>query len=825
MQPHADWLRHAWPLAVLAMVLVLHTVVNAWWLATDNLPRMGDDAQHAMFAHEMHAIATESEWSVQGRVRALAFVSTGIYPPLFHYASMLSGLVFGPTRAGFAAINTPILWLLTFAVYVLAAHCLRPRYALLAAATCSALPLIAGASRLCITDLLTALWVTLALIVLMHADGLTKRREAILFGFLIGLGLLTRWMAPIYLAVPALVAVWEGWRQVRASSLPPDRQREATRGWLVNLGLAAAVMVLIAAPWYAPRVPQMLGVYAEYFRPLDGPSPFHAGGTAAPTVESATVPTERPVYLHDFGPFEPRTWVSYALLLNNKALFLPMLLLALAGVLIAMLPPRRRGMGYLLAAVLGSYLLLTLFWTVRAPAPRYLIPLLPALAVFPALALQAIPADRWRKGCVALCCAWLAFQFLHFSVAPISGLARAALPIFQDHPLVRDMDDSGLVVWSSHVNASGARIGPPYTGLNWIDRAFETMAQHEVRVLPGNRHQANVMLAGALKPSLESVQHLHWPRANPLDPASLRVGALINPYAPIARWPVERGTLGATFDEPVWLDAIALEGTLDAISFEYDDGVHGWRPLTTVRTHDGYGFQSFERVRVLSLRAADALEGPAQITAFHAIPQPRPMVLIEHADHPRDWPVDRIEVADYLVVVSPKGGDFFDPALDDFFALDAIEANLHGYWDERRITVHARRHARPVALDTLAGMRVEVIEAGDTLAGRWDMPWWRVGRWNALGLADHPEAWEAGGPVTLEASFPDPIAFGRIEAATSGAEARWEYRLQGEWSPLEDGVLPPGAVDALRLTLSPSEDGAAVGLRQVYLERLEAHAP
>ena len=818
--PRAALTRHGRPLAFLALILALHTVVNAWWLATDNLPRMGDDAQHAVFAREMHAIATNAEWSVQGRIKALALASTGIYPPLFHYASLAGGLVFGPSRAGFAAINTPILWLLTFAAYALAAHCLRPRYALLAAATCSALPMIAGVSRLCVTDLLTALWVTLALIALLHADGFNARRSAALFGLLMGLGLLTRWMVPLYLVVPVLVALAVGWGIVRAPSLPPERQRAATRRWMATLGLTAAVALLIAAPWYAPRIPQMLGVYTDYFRPLDGPSPFHAGGaTEATPPPSQVVPSSR-ITLDEFGPFELRTWISYALLLNNKGLFLPTSLLTLAGLLLAVCSPRRRDFGYLLAFVAGAYLVLTLFWAVRAPAPRYLIPMLPALAVFPALALQSIPWDRWRKAAVVLFGVWLLFQFAHFSIASISGLVRADIPLFRAHPLVRDTDDRGLVVWSAHVNASGARIGPPYTGLNWIDRAYEAMRTHEVQTLPGNRHQANVMLAGALKPSLESVQHEHWPQADPLESDSPRVRAMVNPYTPVAQWETDGVRLDVRFTEPLWLDAIGVEGGAVEIALEYRDSAHDWQPLVSINNLDGFGFQSFARVRVQSLRTVEPIEGTATITAYRFIPQPRPSILIEQAVRPRDWPEDRIEVADYLVVVSPKGRDYFAHAPQGFEAIEQFEANLHGYWDERRISVHARNHIRPLALDTTPGMRVEVIAGGETHEGRWDMPWWRLGRFNAPGIEGRPEAWVVNGPATIEVTLPEPIALGRIEAevTTRGTVASWEMHANGQWSPLDPSAPPDAPIDALRLTLTPAEPGGVVGLRQVHLE-------
>lgn len=822
---HAPWQAHAGALALLAVVLLLHAAVNAWWLRTDNLPRMGDDAQHAVFAHGILTIATKTDWSLPGRVRALLDPPTGIYPPLFHYAAAASGALFGPTRAGFAAVNTIFLAVLAALVYTLGTAFLRPRFALLAAATCTALPLVAGSSRLCITDLLTAVWAAAGLLALIHADGFHRRGPALAFGAVVGLGLLTRWMLPLYLAAPALVAFGIGALR-RDSWARPAEHAAARRRWWITLTMAGALVIVIAAPWYAPRIAELRSVHGDYFRPMDGPSPFHTGsvdipGAAATTPTRAAEPLSPPMQVADFGPWETRTWATYALLLNNKALFLPTSLLALAGLIVALTRARRDPrIGVVLAAILGTYIILTAFWAVRAPAPRYVLPMLPALALLPAIALQAIPAARWRTIATALFCGWLLLQFAQLSIASIPRLAYAALPVFQDHPYVRDTNDQGLALWAAQVNAGGARIGPPYTGRNWIDEVYAAMTAHEITTMPSHHHQANVMLAGALKPSLESLQHEHWPRRNPLDPASPRVRAVISPLAPIASGTRSPGE-ALSWPSPQWVDAVTVASTAPSLAWEWRTADGVWHPAAPVSPHDGFGIAAFPRIRATALRLDPAAPCAATLSACRLAPQPRPFVLIEHADAPSDWPLDRVSVADYLVVVSPV--DHPVPVIPDaaFHVLTDVEAPLLGYWEPGRVTVYARNQPRAIAFDTPPGLSVRVLEAGATEAGRWDIPWWRLGPLQAPALDDRPDAWRVQGPVRVEVTLPAPTALASLtaELTTPRAGVAWSYRTdaQGDWIPLEGDAPPPDPVGSLRLDLTPSALDSPIGVRRVTL--------
>lgn len=91
-------------------------------------------------------------------------------------------------------------------------------------------------------DLPLAAMVAVALYALARTDELSRRGRSLVFGLVLGLGMLTK---PPFAACMSGALAWGAWRSIRA----PDR---GTR--VVHLLGALGVAVLIALPWYGPRL-------------------------------------------------------------------------------------------------------------------------------------------------------------------------------------------------------------------------------------------------------------------------------------------------------------------------------------------------------------------------------------------------------------------------------------------------------------------------------------------------------------------------------------------------------------------------------------------
>jgi hypothetical protein len=330
------------PAIVLAGFLLV-AAVAAVWTAVDRRPPDWDHANHLE-----RAVLCERDLRA-GQVRAILERSS-FYPPLVLCLAGAASLAM-PMPAAATLVMVAFLGLGMAAVYAIGRSAGGEGTGAAAALLFATAPFVVFSTLRFQLDLPLAAMVALGLWALRWTEDFTRPGRAVLFGFVCGLGLLTKPTFPLYVLAPAL------WLLVRG-------RRRALGG----LALAVLVAAVVGLPWYGPR---LFGLGAQ----LDARAFAQAAEAGHPD----------PLTLAGLS-FYPRN-LAYQFGLGAAVLLVIGLLVALV---------RRH---WLLLVTAGApFVAIEL---IRNKNLRYSLPLLGVLAVLAALGLGALPG-RLRRLAVAV---------------------------------------------------------------------------------------------------------------------------------------------------------------------------------------------------------------------------------------------------------------------------------------------------------------------------------------------------------------------------------------------------------------------------------------
>lgn len=369
------------------VVWLLACALAGWWLARDQTPFPWDMSGHAQDAFEAGRALRQFDLP---RIYALSLY----YPPLFRLLAAPVSFVSTAPDA-YCAVN----WLALGAAMLATAQLARAVGSRAGAGAAAALlpgyVMLAGMLRMPMLDLLltaTTTW-TLALIARDvaarrdHPDARTTTRAALSVGFSIALGLLAKWPYLFFTALP--LSVWAigqiRLRRGSSASAPPPRR------------LAALLLppLLLAGPWYLIALAH---IGLELGAQLGGDVATAEGDPLVLSVASL---------------------MTYPRVLFTDYMRWPLTLMLATGAvaLIARMRAGRleRGWGLIALAVGSGLTILTL---IANKDPRYIMPIVPLLAVVSGQALELLPERRRGWGvpaCAALAAGMLVWNFTRFA--------------------------------------------------------------------------------------------------------------------------------------------------------------------------------------------------------------------------------------------------------------------------------------------------------------------------------------------------------------------------------------------------------------------------
>jgi 4-amino-4-deoxy-L-arabinose transferase-like glycosyltransferase len=538
-----------WPLAALAALCLLHAAANLWWLRMDNHVVRVDEESHMEYARKYYEVFALNDYSsVVEAIVAIGNIrpKTMSHPPLLHILGGLQMSLFGYSVDALSFTNTYLLVLSIVGVFLLARRwCTRPG-ALFVAVVFSLTPIIFAGSRFFMTDYVSMALTVWAVYALVQSDGFRHTGWVLLFAVLNGLALLCRSVNFLYLLSPAVLVYALGLWQCRPAE-GAGIYWAGLRRLAVHAAMTLVVTLGVAAPWYFRHADSIYDYWVTYRGGVTGapiaglddarvpvaspgtagaPAPVRAaeGGETAEAAPAKATPAHAAPVAPAAKPgllkrvlnrflYPPNGWLNYPVHLINNAMFLPLLLLALAGMAAVCVSRklRRWDMAVLLAWVLGSWLLLQM--TLRWSTPRYALQVVPALSIFAALAILSLPKGA-RRVAVALVLAWLGLQYVNMTFYSPAFLHRVELPVVLAQDVQRKYHDPGLAIIKDGIAASNAfrRMGTP-ENYNYKDELFGAMVRAEKTGPVRAGEFADYVRLGML--GMEWDERHYWPEPNP----------------------------------------------------------------------------------------------------------------------------------------------------------------------------------------------------------------------------------------------------------------------------------------------------------------------
>ncbi|NLV41961.1 MAG: hypothetical protein GXY15_12140 [Candidatus Hydrogenedentes bacterium] len=533
---HGPWM--------LVLVLAAHLVLGVVWLGMDHHDLRGDEAHHLRVAADYYALLGAPP--EEGRLAALAAFRSP-YPPLPHLLGAAAALVFGFSPDRLTLVPLLLFESMILGVYLLARRSRRSGEAARAALLFSCMPLAFGMSRLFSPDMAAAALGLWALYALLRSGFLLRPGWARAFGLLAGWAWLCKPDAPACLLAPALA--WAAWGILRAASgaVPGDLAPFGLRRHCARLLLVALLAAGPFAGWSLYHRADLLAWWGAQRGTAEGLVHGDAAGWLGPfgeTPQPPHPPLDDPDLAQDPPPparripetapaaAVERFWPVYAAHAVNEALFLPLALLAALGVP-ALLRRRNWNASSLLCLVWvgGAVLMLAGVFTLRNP--RFLLPMLPALALLADRGFDLIPGRPLRAAATVLFGAAALFQCANLSLL---GLGPVAVPHDGLPAESRALGNTGLVVFKPVVAMGNYTIHPPQREASAVLETFRDIAlQERRRGAAEDPGPATVALVAERPARLGAALHARFfdPDPTPLRPTFLRAGdASLRPLRP-----------------------------------------------------------------------------------------------------------------------------------------------------------------------------------------------------------------------------------------------------------------------------------------------------
>jgi 4-amino-4-deoxy-L-arabinose transferase-like glycosyltransferase len=434
-------LEQRWHQVLLGLLIAAQLAVNRAWLST-NLVLLGWDRPRHLIESLVYNDILQY---VSLRSMFEAWVHSGYYPPLFHWAMVAFYRLFGISMDVAASVNMVFLIVLLVAVYGIGSRMGGRGVGLLSAFITSTLPMIFAMSRYTYIEFSLTAMVALSIWLLLLSRGFTHRRYSLLFGLSAGFGLLTKWtfslfVFPALLVVILRAGVLSGARK-NLSSLALDRK------WMLVSAALGAVFTLL---WYVPNVERaatlpmghllvpvswfLLGGLIYVLRQPGGQGWNMMGSLWLCIVVAGSwylprIDFVNHTFLIAWGRPERQSWAfGYYLdhLTHEHLSLVYMIVLVLVSVGLLVLAWRALRHGRPWEQIVTSDFLLLFLWIVlpylvlsfrpSSKHSRFIMPMLPALGVLMAYGLSRIRLRRARLAAVALVALlgtgqWLALSF------------------------------------------------------------------------------------------------------------------------------------------------------------------------------------------------------------------------------------------------------------------------------------------------------------------------------------------------------------------------------------------------------------------------------
>jgi 4-amino-4-deoxy-L-arabinose transferase-like glycosyltransferase len=395
LKPHLSTL-------LLGGIFLTLSISTVGWTLRDRTPPAWDPSDHLRYAYDYYRLLARGDFA--GFFNEF-FRAQHYYAPFVHLVTAAVFLVFGVSRLTGIFVNLIGLAAMLWAVSSISTRLYRSELAVAGdgaqtpAVSLAVLPaLIASCYHFsawlmhdAFLDFPLTAAVTVSFALLIRAGDFRDRRDSVWFGVAAGIGMLVKQTFAFFFVLPALYVILRIlWRR--------DRQA------VLNLTLAAAALILIAAVWYVPHLKDVIAIFRENQR-------------------AAVSENEAPVFTFDSNFF-------YFHALISMQMQLPLAVLFAAGVVYSIARCRRESVLLYLWLASG----IAAFALVANKDVRYTVPVLPAAAILSTCWLRgfngrnqpirAKSARALKSALVAIIVTWSFASFFN-AQWPVPGFGRA----------------------------------------------------------------------------------------------------------------------------------------------------------------------------------------------------------------------------------------------------------------------------------------------------------------------------------------------------------------------------------------------------------------
>jgi 4-amino-4-deoxy-L-arabinose transferase-like glycosyltransferase len=562
-----SFLRSHWQLLTLGVLIAGQWAVNWAWLSTNTVILGWDRPRHLIESLVYNDILDQ----VTLRSLFQAWTHSGYYPPLYHLAMVTFYKLFGVSMDVAVSVNMIFVVALLLAAYGIGSRIGGRGVGLLSAFITSTLPMIFGMSRYTYIEFALTSVVAVSMWLLLLSDGFRSKRYSLLFGVCAGIGLLTKWTFVLFVFPGLVVVIWRSGLLSRLGRGLRDLHLD-----LKWMGISAVVGAVLTAAWYLPNLDLvsdlplghlllpiswflLAGLIYLLRRPSSPGLNLVASLWLSVTVAGSWYVPRIDFISHTFliawGRPERQKWAfEYYLnhLVNEQLSLVHMLLLLLVSLGLLLLAWGKFKKGSVWKQTLNSEFLLLALWSVvpylvfsfrpSSQHSRFIMPILPALAVLMAYGLLRIRLTKLRLSVVALVLLlgttqWLALSFDRLGwlrdlavVGPVNVFAH----MFQNQlPNSGDTDRGYWVVPDvlAYVSEEAERRGQP-AELGMLVNTRQVHDEHFLYLIYTDfpavrlRELAQNWTGRPAYPQLFEVDYVAVPSANPdhkLDPESLEV--------------------------------------------------------------------------------------------------------------------------------------------------------------------------------------------------------------------------------------------------------------------------------------------------------------
>ena len=445
-----------WTLVLLASLVAFQALNNWAWLST-NLTILGSDPRR----HLMTTFTYSDMLNPLNLRNLFDTVTVDEYrPPLFHLSGVALIWLFGSSTDVATMVNALYMAVLLGATYATGRKIFGSNVGLLSSFVLSTFPMIYAMSRYFYIDFALASVVALNLMLLLHTEDFERKGYTLLYGLSLGLGMLVKWTFVVFSLPPALLVLLRSGLPGRA--VLKFKTMKVDARWAILSTLMGLGVTLF---WYLPSVDRarqmFLGLWllplssvalALAFYALSRPSSQEAnlfgavmtGFSVASVWYLPRMDFLQEFFLVAYGRPKGTNWgfAPYLDYLVNEQLspfYAAILLLAL---FILGYSNRRWLKARVRQDVLTSNLAMVGLWaalpyfvfsvrtsTIRS---RFIMPLLPALALLIGAGLLSIPWRRTKVTLLVLVVIVALAQFFALSYDGLGSVRDAAISDFPD---------------------------------------------------------------------------------------------------------------------------------------------------------------------------------------------------------------------------------------------------------------------------------------------------------------------------------------------------------------------------------------------------------